>query len=77
MKEIYLTTEAHRRYQKKYYESHREEIKERNKVYKEKNIEKVRAYQKRYDMTHDRTEYFRQYNLKRKQMRLAAEGSTT
>ena len=74
MKEIYLTTESHRKSQKKYRESHREKIKEQNKAYREKNAEKIRDYQKRYAMTHDRTEYFRQYNLKRKQKRLLENG---
>lgn len=71
MKDFYISTEKEREYKRKYYERNREKVKQRNKEYREKNAEKIRDYQKRYGMTHDRTEYYRQYNLKRKQRKIA------
>ena len=76
MEKEYLTTEKKREWQRNYYRRNRDALLEKSKEYKERNREKIDAYQKRYGMTHDRREYYRQYNLKRKQMRLAAERST-
>lgn len=77
MEKEYLTTEKKREWQRDYYRRNRDALKEKNKAYKERNREKINAYQKRYGMTHDRTEYYRQYNRMRKQKQLAAEGSAT
>ena len=76
MEKEYLTTEKKREWQRDYYRRNRDALLEKSKEYKERNREKIDAYQKWYGMTHDRREYYRQYNLKRKQMRLAAERST-
>lgn len=66
MKEEYLTSEAERRYRKRYYEEHREEIlrKRREKYWENREAELARN--KRYRMTHDRSEYFRLYQNKKK-----------
>ena len=74
MEKEYLTTEKKREWQRNYYRRNRDALLEKSKEYKERNREKIDAYQKRYAMTHDRTEYFRQYNLKRKQKRLLENG---
>lgn len=55
----YLTSEAERRYRKKYYQEHREVCLERMRKYREQNREKIAAYNKHYSMTHDRSEYDR------------------
>lgn len=65
MKEEYLTSEAERRYRKRYYEEHREEIlRKRQEKYRE-NREHILEYQKRYSMTHDRSAYFRRYRAQK------------
>jgi len=74
MKDFYLTTETHRKSQSDYVQRNHEVVLEKNRDYKRRNREKISAYNKRYAMTHDRTEYYRQYNLKRKQKRLAENG---
>lgn len=52
---------------REYYLRNREKIKERNRKYKEAHEEQIAAYQKRYAMTHDRTEYYHMYYLKKKE----------
>lgn len=56
---VYVTTEAERRYRREYYRRNRERIKERSRQYRETHKEQIAAYNKRYSMTHDRSEYFR------------------
>lgn len=63
---IYVTTEAERRYRKKYYTKNCERIKERNRQYRETHKDQISDYQKRYSMTHDRSEYFRERWKKKK-----------
>mgnify|MGYP003298293830 CR=1 FL=1 len=69
MKEVYMTSEAERKYRKKYYEQHREEIlrkkKEKYNADPEKNREKVLLYAR----THDRSEYFREYYRRKKELK--------
>lgn len=67
MKEIYLTSEAERKYRKKYYEKNRELILLRSRERYAKDPESKREQNKRYSMTHDRSEYFRQYYRKKKE----------
>lgn len=74
MKDIYLTTEAHRKSQSDYVQRNHEAVLEKNRDYKRRNKQKISDYNKHYAMTHDRTEYYRQQNLKRKQKRLLENG---
>lgn len=62
----YLTSEAERRYRKRYYKKNREKILADQKQYREEHREQIAVYQKRYRMTHDRSEYQRQQYIKRK-----------
>ncbi len=66
MKE-YLTSEAERAYRKRYYQQHRNEIlrKRREKYLEHREAELARN--KCYRMTHDRSEYFRQYRIRKKE----------
>lgn len=61
------TTEAERRYRRKYYLQNREKLKERNRQYRKTHKEQIAAYQKQYSMMHDRSEYFRERWKKKKQ----------
>lgn len=63
---MYITTEAERAYRKRYYQKNRERIKEKARRYHEEHKEQVQEAQKQYAMTHDRSEYFRQYYLRNK-----------
>ena len=64
----YLTTEAERRYQKKNYQRNRDKKLEYARQYREENKESIREYQERYSMTHDRSDYYRQYYAKNKEV---------
>ena len=66
MKDIYLTSEAERRYRKAYYERNRERILQKRKERYAADPDKYREKNKRYSMTHDRSEYFREYHRKKK-----------
>lgn len=65
MKKDYLTTEAERRYRKAYYERNKESILAKKKIRDAQNKEKNREACKKYDMTHDRSEYFRRYRQRK------------
>lgn len=67
MKTEYLTSEAERRYRKSYYEKNRESILQKRREQYAANPEKFREKNKRYDMTHDRSEYYRQYYRRKKE----------
>lgn len=69
MKQIYLTSEAERRYRKAYYERNRERILQKSKERYYDDPDKYREKNKRYDITHDRTEYFQQYYKRRREER--------
>lgn len=56
---VYISPESERRYRAKYYQAHREECLERVRKYRRENPDKVAAQNKRYSMTHDRSEYYR------------------
>ena len=60
MKE-YITPESVRAYKKRYYQAHREELLEKAKKYRQAHKEERKEYQKKYSMTHDLSEYQRQY----------------
>lgn len=66
MKEIYLTSEAERKYRKSYYERNRERILQKRKERYVANLEREREKNKQYSMTHDRNEYFREYHKRKK-----------
>ena len=61
----YLTTEAERRYKKKYYQQHREVILQRKREEYAENREKYREKNKSYAMTHDRSQYFKELHRKK------------
>lgn len=65
MEREYITSEAEREYRKKYYQLN----KEKAKAYAKKNYQRNRAKRleqmKRYNMTHDRSEYYREYYAKK------------
>ena len=63
----YLTTEAERKYHKRYYKINREKLLDYAKRYREEHREQVQEAQKKYSMTHDRSEYHRQYYLRNKE----------
>lgn len=65
MKE-YLTSESSRRYQKKWYQKHKEEFKARQREYYKEHREECLARYKKWSMTHDRSEYQREYYKRRK-----------
>jgi hypothetical protein len=67
MKEIYLTSEAERRYRKSYYERNRESILQKIRERYAQDPERKRDKNKQYSMTHDRSEYFRQYYRSKKE----------
>lgn len=62
----YITSESKRAYQKKYYQRNKEKMKEYAKKNYQKNREKRLEQIKHYSMTHDRTEYFREYRARMK-----------
>ena len=62
----YLTSEAERRYRKKYYEKNRERLLKKAKEYREANKESIREYQKWSSKTHNRNEYHRQWQQKKR-----------
>lgn len=64
---IYHTTEAERRYRRKYYLRNREKLKEYNRQYRETHKEQIAAYQKQYSMTRDRSEYYRERYRRKKE----------
>ena len=68
MKTEYLTTEAERRYRKAYYERNKEDILRKKKIRDDRNRERNRANCKKYDMTHDRSEYFKRYRQRNAQV---------
>lgn len=61
----YITSETERAYRKRRYQDNKAQLKEKTKEYREKNRERVLAYQKKYTMTHDRSEYFKERHKKR------------
>lgn len=61
-----ISTEAERRYRRKYYLRNREKLLEYSRNYYEEHKEKRLAYQKQYSMTHDRSEYDRERYRKKK-----------
>ncbi len=67
MKTEYLTSEAERRYRKAYYEKNRESILQKRRERYAKDPNRYREENKRYSMTHDRTEYYRQYHRQKKE----------
>lgn len=67
MKTEYLTSEAERRYRKSYYEQNRESILQKSREKYAKNPDRYREKNKRYSMTHDRSEYFRQRYRRKKE----------
>lgn len=64
---MYVTTEAERRWRKENYQRNRERILKRQKQYDDNHKEQRSAYNKRYSMTHDRSEYFRERWKKKKE----------
>lgn len=56
-------------YHKKYYQEHKEEIKQRVAEHKKNNREHYNAYNRNHPRKRDRKEYFRQYHLKRKELK--------
>lgn len=77
MKEVYITTEAERRYKKAYYEKNREKILQKAKEKRQANPEKNREACKRYRMTHDRSNYFREHNEKNAKGSKCSSDTTT
>lgn len=67
MKKEYLTSEAERRYRKSYYERNRERILQKKREQYAENPNPYREKNKRYSMTHDRSEYYRRYYRQRKE----------
>jgi len=62
----YITSEEERAYRKKYYQLNKEKAKEYAKKNYRKNREKRLAQMKRYNMTHDRSEYYKEYWARKK-----------
>lgn len=56
---VYISSESERRYRANYYQAHREACLERVRKYRSENPDKVAAQNKRYGMTHDRSEYYK------------------
>jgi hypothetical protein len=61
-----ISSDAELRYRKKYYYAHRDEILAKKRRQYAENPEKYLAENKRYRMTHDRSEYDRQRYLAKK-----------
>lgn len=66
MKEVYLTTEAERRYRKAYYERNKARILQKKKERYHADAERARADNKRHRANSDRSEYFRKRYLEKK-----------
>jgi len=67
LKTHYLTSEAERKYRKKYYERNKEKLLAAHKERYKQNREELLAYNKQYNMTHDRSEYFKEYYRRKKE----------
>jgi hypothetical protein len=66
LKTEYVTSEAERRYRKAYYERNKERILQRRREKYHADPDKYRDENKQYRLTHDRSEYFRQYYRRKK-----------
>ena len=67
MKEVYLTSEAERRYRKAYYERNKAHILQKKKERYHADLERARADNRRHNLNCDRSEYFRQRYLAKKE----------
>lgn len=70
MKAEYITSESERKYRKKYYDLNREKICAAMREKYNQDPEKKREYNRQYAATHDRSQYFSERNLKKKEMEI-------
>lgn len=68
MKTEYITSESERKYRKKYYDLNRDRICASQRAKYNQDPEKKREYNRQYAMTHDRSMYFSERNMKKKEL---------